>query len=104
MPSRFFRRCEVTAPADFCSGSAAAPTSARASAAATCGGVFDSPSLGSAPGIGCSVVKVHSPFPSALAVPMGLPSAVMVTDVFGSARPANTDVPCGSMRAMSKDG
>ena len=102
---------DVTAWADFAVGTGGASgltsgalAAASATRAAVPGGALNSASLASGLAIFSSVVNVHSPFSSAWAVPISLPSAVIVTAEFGSARPANTDVPLGSMRAMSNAG
>ena len=80
------------------------PGRGSATRAADPGGALNSASLASGLGIFASVVNVHSPFSSACAVPISLPSAVIVTAELGSARPAKTEVPFGSMRAMSNAG
>ena len=103
---------EVTAWADFADGEGAVSgftSDALGAASATReaavpGGALNSASLASGLAIFSSVVNVHSPLSSACAVPISLPSAVIVTAEFGSARPANTDVPLGSIRAISKAG
>ena len=108
MPSRSLIMFEVTSCADLAPGPVEAfgLTGAKVAASATReadpGGALNSASLASGLGIFASVVNVHSPFSSACTVPISLPSAVIVTAELGSARPAKTEVPSGSIRAMSK--
>ena len=110
MPSRFLIMFDVTASADRGFTGAAVcgfgwvALCASATRAAAPGGALKRASLASGLGIFSSVVNVHSPFSLACTVPISLPSAVIVTAELGSARPAKTDVPFGSMRATSKAG